>query len=162
MLALILCPGPSLARLAELPAHDVLLAVNTALSHPLAAGADWWVALDVWRKPLPAHRPRSGMVTCQAAIDEGQAELVPYPLIDYRQHRRARAVATTLPAALWWAAHLGADEVEVLGCDMTPAPDFLGEEGWNRGVDRWARERRDCFDAADRTGMRVRGIQWPR
>lgn len=71
----ILNPGPSLACLTALGRCNSIIAVNTAMDHPLAARADWWCAHDLWSPPkhiLPRQAPRLGMVTSGAAITEGQ------------------------------------------------------------------------------------------
>lgn len=162
MRAVILCPGPSLAAITALPPHDVLLAVNRAMDHALAKTAAWWVALDLWGWKLPLHVPTEGMVTSRAAISEGQAEQVPYRLEPFDQHPRAIATATTLPAALWWAVHLGATEAELVGCDLAGTRDFLGSEGSKRDTERWDRERHECIRVWSRTGLKIKGLPgWP-
>lgn len=160
----ILTSGPSLAGLVELPrAYDAVLAVNHAMSHPLGRLVDYWVALDVWDVGLPAHKPRMGMVTHPNAIDEGQATYVPYPLFDYlllcpRAARFVEPHLTTLPAALWWADHLGAREVDVFGCDMLGKSDFRGVVDTGRDQNRWTSEKRACARVIAATGMSVRGL----
>lgn len=159
MIVAILAPGPSLAALTALPRlYDAVLAVNYALSHPLGRLVDWWVALDLWRPdPLPAHAPRRAMVTSWAAIAEGQSRYVPYPLVDFLTgHPLARPTATSMPAALWWAAGLGANLVDLFGCDQVGTLDFLGTEDSLRTDERWALERRECELVAAETGMVVR------
>ena len=81
MIAAILCPGPSLARLTGPPQADVLLAVNTAMDSPAAEGAQWWCCHDLWTPPrkLPQRQPLA-CCTSPAAIAEGQAKYVPWPL----------------------------------------------------------------------------------
>lgn len=161
MRALILCPGPSLARATELPPHDVLLAINLAMNHPLAAGADWWVALDRWRRELPVQAPRCGMVTSSAAIAEGQADDVPWPLYDAIASAKVKATATSMPAALWWAWHCGATSIELIGCDMQGLEDFRGVSEPGRTEDRWTRERREVLRMVERTGVELKGLPWP-
>lgn len=153
MIVAILCPGPSLAehRAIDGPT-DIVLAVNTALNHPIADNTvDWWVALDVQnRYPLPTKRPLHGLVTTQAAIDEGQSQHVPYPLYPLNHYRAWRPTATTLPSAIQFAGILGAEEVQLYGCDMIDAPDFIGNHGSIRTPERWEREITECREAADR------------
>ncbi len=161
MIAVILCPGPSLAGLIGVQAHDVLLAVNKAMEHPTAIGADWWVAIDLWNdQPLPKYVPKLGMVTSYAAIDEGQSIFVPYRLEKFNQHSKARPTATSLPAALWWAAHLGATEVELIGCDHDGDVDFRGIAEGIRSPDRWKLEAKECQEIARKTGMQLWGAPW--
>lgn len=155
----ILCPGPSLANVNELAGEDVVMAINYAMNHRLAEGAAWWVAMDLWLQPLPDHRPREGMVTCSAAIEEGQAKLVPYHLVNFRQHPLCRGVATTLPAALWWAAHLGMRAAKLYGCDMAGTRDFRGDQNdEGRRPERWEREMRECLEVQELTGMQIEGM----
>lgn len=161
MRAVILCPGPSLALATSLPRRSILMAINHALDHKLAADADWWVALDLWQWPLPKHAPLCGMVTSSGAIAEGQGSRVPYLLEDFRQCRGARPTATTLPAALWWAAHVGAREVELVGCDMVGDTDFRGVAAGNRTRDRWQLERESCRRIAERAGLELKGLPCP-
>lgn len=157
MIVAILCPGPSLAQhsLLEYETQHVL-AVNTALNHPLAAIADWWVALDVQNlHPLPTHRPLHGLITTQAAIDEGQAQHVPYPLYPLNHYREWRPTATTLPSAIQFAGILEATIVNLYGCDMTETHDFLGHNGSIRTPERWEREIVECREAARRFDLDI-------
>jgi hypothetical protein len=165
MIVDVLCPGPSLAKLFALPIRShqeerVVMAINHAMSHECAISADWWVALDLWNVPLPRYAPRRGLVTSSAAIEEGQAERVPYPLYDFRRHPRSRPTATTLPAALWWAVALGATEACLHGCDLVGTSDFLGPNlGSIRTPDRWARERAEIATVQDLTGLTITGLR---
>ncbi len=166
MIAAIVCPGPSLRanRRWEYGRVDVLLAVNRAMDHAMCNGADYWVALDLWHDPaipelvLPWQAPLDGMVTSQAAIDEGQAAHVPWRLQRFDQHPKARPVSTTLPGALWWAAHLGASEAKLYGCDMVGDRDSMGIHLLDCAASRWEREARECRDVERLTGMRVMGL----
>jgi hypothetical protein len=142
-----------------LAGEDVVMAINYAMDHRLAEGAAWWVAMDLWQQPLPKHRPREGMVTCSAAIEEGQAKLVPYHLVNFRQHPLCRGVSTTLPAALWWAAHLGARSVRLYGCDLAGDRDYRGDQNpIGRTPDRWEKERQQCREVAELTGLHIEGM----
>jgi hypothetical protein len=158
--ATILCPGPSLARVTALDHPSwVLLAINDAMNHPLAAHATWWCALDLWTKPLPRHAPMGGMVTSWVAIEEGQARLVPYPCSRFDQHPKARGTATTLPAALWWCAFLGASEVQLVGCDMAGTANYSGEHNpEGRHAQRWRLERDEIETVQRVTGMVIHGL----
>lgn len=166
MIVALLAPGPSLAALVELPRiYDAVLAINHALSHPLGHLVDYWIALDVWVPPLPCHAPRLGMVTHPDAIAAGQAGCVPYPLFDYlaTHPRAARFVEPSLlsmPAALWWADHLGAREVHIYGCDQVGDGDFRGTVGepGSRSPNRWDNEKRACARVVAATKMIVRGL----
>jgi hypothetical protein len=160
----ILAPGPSLVTLTELPRpYHFLLAVNRAMDHPLGRVVDYWIALDAWTTPPPLHLPRFGMVTHPDAIAAGQANLVPCPLFDYlalhpRAGRYLDPTLHTMPAALWWADHLGAHEVDVFGCDWAGEEDFRGVVGAGRSPDRWANERRACARVVEVTEMTVTGL----
>jgi len=138
----ILCPGPSLAELTadQLGRPDCIIAVNRAIDHPLAEGCDWWCAHDLWDPPLvlPKRAPLMGMVTCRAAISEGQAQYVPYPLADFGASRYAEPVRITTSAAIYWAAELIAKygpphgSIRLYGCDMRGTTHYDGAAtSWN-------------------------------
>lgn len=160
----ILCPGPSLVYLTseQMGKPDEIIAINTAMSHPLAAMADWWCAHDLWTSPLPKYVPRMGMVTCRAAIDQGQADLVRMPLFDFRRARISDSVRISTSAAIYWAADRiaergGNGHIQLHGCDMagTSHWDGVDDPGWTN--EQWALARADLRRAIDAIPYRVLG-----
>lgn len=166
MIATILCPGPSLAALTaeRLGRPDVLLAVNTALDHPLAAGCAWWCGLDLWTPPnvLPRRAPTLGMVTCAAAISEGQATWVPYPLHDFRSAANSAPVRVTPSAAVYWAAELirrsgGLGRIVLHGSEMRGTGHWNGVEDPHWMPGEWDLARADLRAAITAVGLPVEG-----
>jgi hypothetical protein len=148
--AIVLCPGPTLAHLTEPPAADIRLAVNTAIDSPAAAGTHWWVAHDLWRSengltvpPLPKRAPLCGVATCWAAIQQGQADCVPWrPLVCFQTGRFSRPIRVSSSAAVMWAAELIARTgqpgiIRVYGSEMAGGGHYDGgqdqppDQDWN-------------------------------
>lgn len=165
----ILCPGPSLSRLTkeQLGSPEVIIAVNSALDHPLAEGCDWWCAHDIWEPPLvlPKRVPRQGMVTCWAAIRDGQARHVPYPLVEFTTSRYAVPVRISTSAAVFWAAELlarmgGEGRIHMLGCEMEGTGHWEGTEDPLWTPDNWMLARKCLMRAVDAIPFPVWGIPW--
>lgn len=135
----LLCPGPSLRRLAQAPPADLTIAVKRAA---LAFPCQWVCILDTpelqafgdiapgallltRRDCRPKYSRREGL-----AVEDLDC---PVPRFDLY----------TATAALALAGHLGATTVDVYGADWSDAPDWDGStpEGANRSPERWALER---------------------
>lgn len=142
MKAVILCPGPSLARLIELPPCDISIAINRAA---LKFACQWWASLDY---PM---------------LRDNQAKILGNPqLLTRRQtyldlHKRlgrfaeirivedmadAAGYVKTLPCAMVFAHTLGAKRIDLYGVDWQGDCDFDGvKAGENRSEERWRLER---------------------
>jgi len=130
-----------------LPAADVTIAVNRAA---LRFSCDWWAALD-----YPTFARCSAEVQGSPALFTAGAVLArlkrcgsPWAeRFGYTADRLTCSVrdwtAYTATAALVLAEDLGAVNVDVYGADWTDAPDYDGHrtDDYNRGENRWARER---------------------
>jgi glycosyltransferase involved in cell wall biosynthesis len=167
----ILCPGPSLANLtAEALGHpSLIIAVNFAMDHPLAKWCDYWCAHDLWAPPLklPRQAPEIGMVTCRAAIAEGQADHVPYPLFDFRKSRFAEPVRISTSAAIYWAAEFLATDphkkfgtIALHGCDMKGNYHFDGSHDPLWSDQEWDLAKACLRKAIDAVPFRVTGAPW--
>lgn len=164
----ILCPGPSLANLTaeRLGKPRAIIAVNSAMDHPLAAGCDYWCAHDLWAPPLvlPKQAPRMGMVTCWAAIQEGQAKYVPYRLINFLGSRYASPVRITTSAAIYWAAEILArmdhGTIRMHGCDMRGTGHWDGRDDPHWTDAEWKLARADMQQAMDSIPFDVEGTPW--
>ncbi len=155
--AVILCPGPSLARLRRWRRHErsksdpglepspnLLIAVNRAA---LAFHCDVWAAGD-W--PLIQNcrdevNPRTTLLTTRNAKQNlwsrakewsGSTHLLE-DLFDYCP-RRLRYAMYTATFALVYAAWRGARRIEVYGADWDGSEDYDGmQAGQNRSKRRW-------------------------
>ena len=56
---------------------------------------------------------------------------------------RGRAINWSLQAALCHAAQLGAQTIDIYGCDLIGVDDATGYKGEDRTGDRWKRENAD-------------------
>lgn len=172
IVAAVLCPGPSLARLTSPPPADIRLAVNTALDSPAAEGTHWWVAHDLWRDepgkrpqpPLPKRAPLCGVATCWAAIQQGQAECVPWrPLVCFQTGRFSEPVRVTSSAAVMWAAELIARTgqpgvIRVYGSDMAGGGHFDNPN--DRTTQDWVLARACMRRAVSLVPYPVEGLPW--
>ncbi len=155
MIAAVLCPGPSLMRTWPMAAiiYDLVLTVNTAAK--LVRG-DWLCAGDkcFFRGLLGgAPRPLTGILTCPDSLTDAR-EWAPSslvrtwkdsPIIDCH-HARGRPINWTVQSALCHARHLGAERVDLYGCDGAAGnqvEDATGYRGEDRSAERWAREESD-------------------
>jgi hypothetical protein len=168
----ILCAGPSLRNLtrADIGSPVEIIAVNTAIDAPAAEGCDWWCAHDLWAPPLvlPLRVPRLGMVTCGAAIAEGQADHVPYPLYDFRRVEFSEPVRVTPSAAIYWAAwrlmRLGlfgnGGMIKLYGCDMQGTEHWDGAHDMIWNDEEWDLARACMRKAINASGVQVEGAPW--
>lgn len=174
----ILCPGPSLKGLTRADIGDPLeiIAVNSALDAPAAEGCDWWCAHDLWKPPLvlPTRAPRKGMVTCGAAIRDGQANYVPYPLHDFGRVEFAEPVRVSTSMAVYWATwrlmclgyyNYGKEwakcgRIRLYGCDMKGTGHWNDVDDHLWTDDQWS-QARDCLrKAVSICGVHVEGLPW--
>lgn len=150
MKAAIYCPGPSLLRCVPANYYDVSWAVNTALK---IMKTDWLSAGDpcFFRGLLGEHRPLRGVLSMGSVIDKCHdfwPTVVHWhrwssvPLIG-KHKELGRPLNWSLQAALCHAAHLGAKEIDIYGCDLAGVEDATGYGGEERTEDRWQREARD-------------------
>jgi hypothetical protein len=141
MHAIILCPGPSLARSA-VGRHrgGPVVAVNRAAR----LGCDWWAAGDPWpiREEAATVRGIPSLFTTLAAARQlaaddpvalrrvGRGRLVRFDhLYAWLPPRTCRWPAFTATAALVLCGWLGADRVTVFGADRAAdAPDWDGRQ----------------------------------
>lgn len=147
MRVVVLSPGPSLAKLKAVPPADVVIGINRAA---FVFECDWWAVLDspFIREARPKIVGKPHLFT--------RAEYRPkYPdwhsrsvegLAGYCPNIHELAVFTA-PAALIFAGWLGADYIDIYGCDMAGSGSFDGSSSDARTEDRWQRERR-LFDIA--------------
>lgn len=148
MKAVILAPGPSLARCPR-PSAEVVIGVNRAAAF---IGCSIWAALD---SPLIQHHGREvvgspTLFTRRASFDSLARHGDPWGSA-YRPVCYAEDLACSVPrwdlytltASLVLAQSLGAASVEVYGCDWTDAPDWDNARtvDQNRGEARWELER---------------------
>lgn len=143
MQACILCPGPSLANVSDLPTCSVSIAVNRAA---LRFGCDYWAALDyqtftrdepnIKGNPLLFTRAEYRHKTHRDGIDAED-------LFGLLSRDRINWPMYTLPAAMVLAAWLGAKRIDIYGCDWAlNQPDFDGStpQHSRRDMSRWAAE----------------------
>lgn len=142
MKAIILAPGPSLADAPEVAA-DLVVGVNRAAAF---RPCNVWAALDTPMvrnhgaevKGTPTLLTRRETRTSLERSGGGYAAIlcedIPCPVPRWDLY--------TLTAAAVFCGHVGAESVEVYGCDWTDAADWDGvEAGENRNEARWALER---------------------
>lgn len=148
MIASILCPGPSLAKLtqAQIDATTVI-AVNRA-AHRVRC--DWWVFLDdrIWKTYPLDYRPKiCATREVERRIDE-KFELTTDELRDQFSPAAGWTIYS-FTSAIVLAAHLGAARAVIYGCDWAGHADFDGHlyrfsnehAEQTRSDDRWKRER---------------------
>lgn len=143
----ILCPGPSL-RLYRPGCEGMTIGVNRAAT---VHACDVWAATD-WpliRETRPLGTPT--LLTIEATRESLSRRGRPWPYlvvthcglvnetVTNAKHPWTRYTAT---AALFYAGWLGADRIDVYGCDWSGTKDWDGEDaGENRSDNRWAEER---------------------
>lgn len=138
MTAIVLCPGPSLAKVSP-PFSALTIGVNRAV---LAHSCDWWVYKDwqLWRDYSGECLGDPSICTLREVLErfglEGQAiESLICPVDKWSLF--------TAPVALVLAATIGAKRIDVYGADWTDEPDYDGviAAGCRRDEDRWKQER---------------------
>ncbi len=151
MLAVILCPGPSLEELTEIPPCELSIAVNRAV---LRFPVTWWAAVD-----YPMIRDnRAGvlgdpkLLTGKQTWEDIGRKVAPFPEVMHVETLEecypGKYDRRTTPSAILLAAWLGATEIHLYGDDRTQAADFDGHKNAEtmmaRDPERWAAEARDC------------------
>ncbi len=164
MRAAVLCPGPSLARLAALPIADLTVAVNRAA---LWWPCDAWSCVD-WTSETPAG-PGGIRAWADAVIGVPLLVSIADSLVALERHRipwRGLSIAAETidtikgidPVGRWrwfsatvaivYTAHAGARAIDVYGADMAGTADADGARaGSDRTDDRWNKERRRWDEA---------------
>jgi hypothetical protein len=148
MNAVILCPGPSLAKLERLPDHDLSLAVNGAA---LRWMVDVWAAID-WPLIRSIGRDVLGfpdLLTTAASLASLERHDIRWRGNTIVCDSLRNLVPTeigwsnfTAPTAVVYAFRRGAHRIDVYGCDMAGTEDFDGKaRGENRSEQRWGMER---------------------
>jgi hypothetical protein len=153
--AIVLSPGPSLASYVPREA-DMILGVNRAAT---AFAVDCWVCGDtplveqIADKIIGAPTLVTYAVTRDTLRDHGfswRGELEAWTSIAESNWLHTSVVNwpwCSFCAAIVYAAHKGATEIECFGCDWSGRNDWDGTAaGKNRSDDRW-REERAIFNA---------------
>jgi hypothetical protein len=148
MRAVLLCPGPSLARLTCVPDSELSIGVNRAAT-AFAVGV--WACCD-----LPAIEQWHEQVIGSPTLVCGQEawDNLRDRKITWRGETCFSAsMASYCPPGMNWtmfsstvalihAAFRGATQIDVYGCDWAGTADFDGvQAGKNRSPDRWKLER---------------------
>lgn len=162
--AAILCPGPSLARVAPetVAAYDARIGVNRAVLH---VACEWWATLDgnlfsaAAGFTPPVNQP---CLVCSrgtyCSLRRVHTELQDWPWLDTRQIdcpgdplHQLRWRKFSFTTAIVLAAKLGARKIDCFGADM------LGEADWDGHTD--PRNKRD-ETRTDAAGKVLQG-RWP-
>jgi hypothetical protein len=143
MIAALLCPGPSLARLTDLPKVDVVCCVNRAA---IRWPCDVWAAIDqhltkrIWRqvigKPiLLTNRLEGGEVIRKGFWPVDRLAFTD----DLRTERCAGWSLRSATSAVVYLAERGAERIDVYGCDLAGDADWDGirPSGAIRDAGRW-------------------------
>lgn len=152
MIAIVLCPGPSLATYDGVGA-DLVIAVNrAALAWPAdvwacrdwtsesAAGRGGFVAWSTWVLGAPTLLTSAESLHAGARHGFYWRGLV--ALLDDLQCPVPNWNLFTATAAMVYASSQGMDRIEVYGADMVGAVDYDGKNaGERRDEARWAQER---------------------
>ncbi len=160
MLAVILCPGPSLAKLEAIPECDLSIAINrAAIRFPV----DFWAAMDypILKKHRDEIRGEPRLFTFSQTWKDVGHRLKSFPRVYLREELEiwwgGKLPFKTFPASLVFAAWWGAREIEVYGCDWAGNLDFDGTvAGEDRSDDRWALERKMCGEVIET--LKGRGV----
>lgn len=168
MTANVLCPGPSLATVEVVPA-DFTIGVNRAATFK---GCDIWCSLD-FDFIKHQHEKILGnpiLLTCKDSIRilardtafvwrgivKFISELIPWMPADHQNNWPL----FSMTSAIVYAAHAGASEVNLWGCDWKGTSDYDGAQaGSNRTPQRWSQEMTVCllhlFPEMERRGVKV-------
>lgn len=163
MNALLLCPGPSLARFEMRPA-DLVVCVNRAA---LKFRCDAWAALDwtivkahghdVQGSPILVTSGDTPRLLERECIKWRGAQVFPADLFDYIPHP-VNYVLFSATTGLVYAAWRGATEIDVYGCDWAGTEDYDGVIGGaNRTQFRWTSEK--LIWAATLEALRAKGVE---
>lgn len=145
MTAVILCPGPSLADLRERPDADLVIGVNRAAT---AFACDVWAASDytMIRDYLAKVIGEPGLLTKrQTWRDIGHRIDIPLAnLVEEISFNCPNWQNKTMTCAMVYAHSVGADSIDIYGCDWAGKHDFDGlSAGENRSDARWTQEAAD-------------------
>lgn len=136
MIAAILCPGPSLTRYDG--SGDIRIGVNRAA---IAYQCDHWCAIDyhMVKDKWPQVKGKPQLWTDRQQVQKFGGNY--FRTIDTDCPANWGTFSMTVAIVL--AAHLGATQIDVWGCDWAGTLDYDGApEGSMRTDDRWARERK--------------------
>lgn len=150
----LLCPGPSLARLADVPPADLTIGVNRAA---IRYAVDVWAALDHWSVNDGGIRNWCGQVIGSPLLLSTRASLKvvaqrtpwrgpTFAVEDYRDWmpptNPGRWTLFSATCALVYAGWRGATRIDVYGADMMGTQDYDGAQaGARRDEGRWKSER---------------------
>lgn len=164
MRAVILTPGPSLARYVPAEPADLTVAVNRA---GLSFAADTWAALD---PPMVRdHGPKvigapvllTSADTPRILARDGwswRGETVTHKALIGYLPASINLLLFTFTTAIAYCAWRGATSIDTYGCDWLGTGDFDGViGGTNRTPDRWAMER--AIYAALAEALAERGVR---
>lgn len=148
MNAVLLCPGPSLARLKSLPECGISLAVNRAAT---LFAVDWFCASDypMIRDYGPKVLGRPSLLTIRQTAHDLRNRLDRFRSVKVAEDVLAGYGSPlkhhkTAMLALLFAAWCGASTITVYGADWQGRTDFDGvNAGENRSDARWDEERRE-------------------
>lgn len=155
MIASVLSPGPSLARVTPADVADTLtIGVNRA---PLMHHCDWWAFGDNRIFGEPEYQPGYPikMFTCAESKRRlGLVDCLTYEELFNNYTPSALWMIYTMNAALVLAASQGAKTIRLYGCDWKGTEDFDGHKYTFKGEEaditrtpkRWENERR-MFDS---------------
>ncbi len=152
MTAVLLCPGPSLAKVLQRTAYgsDLLIGVNRAAT---GFELDWWCFGDASTYENNWYIGNPNVCTSAVAVqrlrdEEASKPFNPPELLTFcelaeRIPNDIGWVVFSATSALVLAAYLGAKQIEVYGADWTvDGADFDGRmpDGAIRGAERWTSE----------------------
>lgn len=154
----LLCPGPSL--ISYTGDGGFVVGVNRAAS---LHECDVWAATD---RPLIMKTDPIGtpvLLTIEATRESIARRGKPWPYlvithtgIGGKDNARTPWIRFTATAALYYLAWLGAEHVDVYGCDWQGTEDWDGEHaGANRAEQRWRDEREIWDKVIKSTGITV-------
>ncbi len=148
MLAIVLCPGPSLSKLEAIPPCARSIAINRAATK---FEADIWAAMDypILRDYHKKVLGNPGLFTFSTTWQDIGHRLKRFPKVYLREELEGwwggKLPFKTFPASLVFAGWMGATEIDVYGCDWEGNKDFDGVvAGESRTDDRWLAEKKMC------------------
>lgn len=165
--ALLLCPGPSLARFAPGPgelAMKLVVCVNrAALKFPCDAWAalDWTIVKahghDVQGSPVLITSGDTPRLLDRVGVKWRGQEVFPADLFAYVPHV-VNYVLFSATTGLVFAAMRGAKEIDIYGCDWQGTLDYDGVTGGQtRTPFRWDSEK--LIWAATLEALKAKGIE---
>jgi hypothetical protein len=152
--AIVLSPGPSLARYVPQPA-DLIVAVNRA---GLVHHCDYWAALDycMIRDFGPQVIGTPHLFTRQTTYIDTRGMTERFKEVRLLESCKLRSPKfRTMHAAISFAYDMGATEIRVFGADWSGTKDFDGSEaGEDRTESRWADEQQVYCDLVNELAKR--------